>query len=221
MNVIRILQRLLNTMRGIDFLAPLALRLYLVPIFWMVGTGKLSDIESTAEWLGNRDWGLGLPFPELMAWLAASTETAGAILLVLGLAVRWIYIPLMVTMIVAIVSVHWQHGWQAIADTKFCLFNCSDAQEAAERLAMARGILKEHGNYDVTAAMNGSSKIRLASKYSHSCSSKSFCACCKCFSIREQASSDSVSCSVITVSPSRELQSPAAVRSSSICWTIC
>jgi len=148
MNVMRILQRLLNTTRGIDFLAPLALRLYLAPIFWMAGTGKLGDIESTAEWFGNPDWGLGLPFPELMAWLAASTETAGAILLVLGLAVRWISIPLMVTMVVAIVSVHWQHGWQAIADTKFCLFNCSDAQEAAERLAMARGILKEHGNYD-------------------------------------------------------------------------
>jgi uncharacterized membrane protein YphA (DoxX/SURF4 family) len=83
-----------------------------------------------------------------MAWLAASTETAGAILLVIGLAVRWVSVPLMVTMIVAIVAVHWQHGWQAIADTKFCLFNCGDAHEAAERLSAARELLQQHGNYD-------------------------------------------------------------------------
>jgi putative oxidoreductase len=148
MKALRSLQQLLNSTRGIDFLGPLALRLYLAPIFWMAGTGKLSDIESTADWFGNPDWGLGLPFPTLLAWLAASTETVGAILLVIGLAVRWVSIPLMITMIVATFSVHWQHGWQAIADTKFCLFNCSDALEAAERLGVAKEILKEHGNYE-------------------------------------------------------------------------
>lgn len=155
MNLFRSLQELLNTTRGIDFLGPLALRLYLAPVFWMAGTSKLSDIESTAAWFGNPDWGLGLPFPALMAWLAASTETAGAILLVLGLAVRWISIPLMFTMIVAAVSVHWQHGWQAVADTKFCLFNCSDANQAAERLAMAKDILQQHGNYDWLTGQGG------------------------------------------------------------------
>ena len=37
------LQNLLDTTRTIDFLAPLALRLYLVPIFWMAGTHKLEN----------------------------------------------------------------------------------------------------------------------------------------------------------------------------------
>jgi uncharacterized membrane protein YphA (DoxX/SURF4 family) len=148
MDFLRSLHRLLNTTRIIDFLGPLALRLYLAPIFWMAGTGKLADMESTAAWFGNPDWGLGLPFPAAMAWLAASTETVGAVLLVIGLAVRWISIPLLITMVVAIVSVHWQHGWQAIADTKFCLLNCGDAREAAERLSAARDILQQHGNYD-------------------------------------------------------------------------
>ena len=142
------LQNLLDRTRSLNFLGPLALRIYLAPIFWMAGTGKFSDFESTAAWFGNPEWGLGLPFPAVMAFLAASTETVGAILLVIGLAVRWISIPLMVTMIVAAVSVHWQHGWQAIADMKFCLFNCGDAEEATERLSMAKEILKEHGNYD-------------------------------------------------------------------------
>jgi putative oxidoreductase len=54
----------------------------------------------------------------------------------------------MITMLVAAFSVHWQHGWQAIADTKFCLFNCGDAQEAALRLDTAKEILQQHGNYD-------------------------------------------------------------------------
>ena len=141
------LQALLDKTRAFDFLAPLALRLYLVPIFWMAGTSKFSAFEDTADWFGNPDWGLGLPFPTLMTFLAASTETLGAIMLLVGLGVRWISIPLMFTMLVAIFAVHWQHGWQAIADTKFCLFNCGDAQEAALRLDKAKEILQEHGNY--------------------------------------------------------------------------
>jgi putative oxidoreductase len=155
MQLFRLFHRLLNTTRVADFLGPLALRLYLAPVFWMAGTHKLADMESTAEWFGNPEWGLGLPFPELLAWLAASTETVGAVLLVLGLAVRWVSIPLMVTMIVAIVTVHWQHGWQAIADVKFCLFNCTDAEEAIARLAVAKDILREHGNYDWLTGQGG------------------------------------------------------------------
>ncbi|MDX1824093.1 MAG: DoxX family protein [Thiohalomonadales bacterium] len=142
------LQKLLDKTRAIDFLGPLALRLYLAPIFWMAGTSKFSAFEDTAAWFGNPDWGLGLPFPTLMAFVAASTETLGAIMLLFGLGVRWISIPLMFTMLVATFSVHWQHGWQAIADAKFCLFNCADAQAAIARLAEAKVILQQYGDYD-------------------------------------------------------------------------
>ena len=140
-------QSLLNATRAVDFLAPLALRLYLVPIFWMAGTKKLADMDSIIEWFGNSDWGLGLPFPEVMAWLATLTEAGGAILLLLGLATRWISIPLMVTMIVAAASVHMQNGWLAIAEGSG--FFASDRTAGAiERLAVAKDILREHGNYD-------------------------------------------------------------------------
>jgi len=67
-----------------DFLAPLLLRLYLAPIFWMAGTSKFNSFEDTAAWFGNSEWGLGLPFPELMTFLAMSTEMAGAIMLLFG-----------------------------------------------------------------------------------------------------------------------------------------
>jgi len=149
------LQALLDKTRAFDFLGPLALRLYLAPIFWMAGTSKFSAFEDTAAWFGNPDWGLGLPFPTLMAFLAASTETLGAIMLLVGLGVRWISIPLMFTMLVAIFKVHWQYGWQAIADSKFCLFNCGDAQEAALRLDKAKEILQEHANYDWLTEQGG------------------------------------------------------------------
>jgi len=142
------LQSMLDATKAVDFLGPLALRLYLAPIFWMAGTSKLGSFENTVNYFGNPDWGLGLPFPTLMVALALGAELVGAIALLLGLGVRWLCIPLMVTMLVAAFLAHWQNGWQAVADAKFCLFNCSDALEAVERLSRARSILKEHGNYD-------------------------------------------------------------------------
>jgi uncharacterized membrane protein YphA (DoxX/SURF4 family) len=143
----RRLQGLLNETRRIDFLAPLLLRLYLAPVFWMAGTKKFASFEDTAEWFGNPDWGLGMPFPELMAFLAASTETVGAVLLVIGLGVRWVSIPLMVTMVVAAVSVHWNNGWLAIAEGPGSLFATERTIGAVERLDRAKDILREHGNY--------------------------------------------------------------------------
>ena len=127
-------------LKYLDGLAPLALRLYLVPVFWMAGLQKIAGMDSTIEWFGNPDWGLGLPFPSVLAHLAAYTEAVGAVLLLVGLATRWISIPLMVTMLVAIFTVHWPNGWAAIAD--------SGAQDVAVRLGAARELLQEHGNYD-------------------------------------------------------------------------
>ena len=142
------LYALLNMSRAVDFLAPLALRLYLAPVFWMAGTSKLTNMDATIQWFGNPDWGLGLPFPALMAWLAALTEAGGAILLLLGLAVRWVSIPLMITMLVAAITVHWQNGWLAIAEGTQSLFSSERTTAAVERLERAKEILQTHGNYD-------------------------------------------------------------------------
>ena len=132
-------------------IAPLLLRLYLIPVFWMAGSNKidfatLMPYESTVQWFGNPEWGLGLPLPTLMAFLAGWTEVLGAVLLAAGLAVRWIVIPLMITMLVAAVTVHWDNGWQAIADPAAPFAN-ERVIESAERLDRAKSILREHGNY--------------------------------------------------------------------------
>lgn len=141
-------QKLLDSTRTLDFLGPLALRLYLVPVFWMAGSKKLADVDSIAEWFGNPDWGLGLPFPELLAWLATLTEVFGAVFLLVGFAVRWISLPLMVTMIVAAVTVHLPNGWLAIAEGGDSLFASERTVGAIERLDRIKEILHQHGNYD-------------------------------------------------------------------------
>jgi uncharacterized membrane protein YphA (DoxX/SURF4 family) len=113
----------------------------------MAGAGKidfrtLMPYEGTVHWFGS----IGIPFPAVGAFLAGWTEVLGAVLLVLGLATRWISIPLMVTMLVAAFAVHWENGWLAIASGDG-LFATERTIGAIERLQRARAILREHGNY--------------------------------------------------------------------------
>lgn len=141
------LQTMMDQTRSLDFLAPLALRLYLVPVFWVAGTHKLNGFENVVEWFGNTEWGLGLPLPWLMAAMATAAEVVGALMLLIGLGVRWVSIPLMITMVMAAVTVHLEHGWQAVVDAQ-SPFPPLDLAAAQERLERARMILQEHGNYD-------------------------------------------------------------------------
>lgn len=139
--------RYATPLRHLDGLPALALRLYLVPVFWMAGMQKFNHFGATADWFGNPDYGLGLPFPLLLAGLATAAELAGAILLALGLATRWISIPLLVTMLVAIFAVHLENGWQAIADPSAPFAN-AQVMMAGEKLERIRELLQAHGNYD-------------------------------------------------------------------------
>ena len=140
------LQDMLELTFKAGFLAPLLLRLYLAPVFYMAGINKYNSFDETVAWFGNPDWGLGLPMPWLMAFLATATELAGAVLLLLGFATRWISIPLMFTMVVAMFTVHWHNGWLAIS-TGSGLFATERTMGAIDRLDRAKSILREHGNY--------------------------------------------------------------------------
>jgi len=129
----------------IDFVPSLALRLFLAPVFILAGSKKLAAMDSTIAWFGNSEWGLGLPAPELLAWLATLTEYCGGYILIFGVAVRLVSIPLFITLIVAAVTVHLEHGWQMVADPSW--FGASErVMESADKLARAKSILKEHGN---------------------------------------------------------------------------
>ncbi|MCC1496350.1 DoxX family protein [Alcanivorax sp. 1008] len=156
------LHSLFNHTRRLDFLAPLLLRLFLAPVMIAAGWQKAGSFESTVAWFGNDDWGLGLPFPALLAALAIATELFGGILLLVGLATRYVAVPLMITMLVAALSVHWQNGWFAVAPSNpqtsmarpLAVLGIPAAQrslensaEVGQRLQAAKGLLREHGNY--------------------------------------------------------------------------
>ncbi|MDZ7670932.1 MAG: DoxX family protein [Gammaproteobacteria bacterium] len=142
----RLQDNIVEALKPADGIGPLLLRLYLAPVMIQAGWTKFASFENTAAWFGNPDWGLGLPFPELLTFLAASTELVGGIALVIGFATRWFAIPLMVTMLVAIFAVHWENGWLAISDGSSWLAN-ERVMEAQPRKQAAIEILKEHGNY--------------------------------------------------------------------------
>lgn len=157
------LNNLIDRSRRLDFLAPLGFRLYLAPVLLAAGFNKLNTFEDTVAWFGNPDWGLGLPFPAVMATLATAIEIIGGLALLLGLGVRWLALPLMITMLVAAFTVHWPNGWFAVAPgnpqtSTAAILNqaglpgaeesLENSEQVGERLTRIRGILQEHGNYD-------------------------------------------------------------------------
>lgn len=153
----------IHKLQSLDFIAPLAIRLYLAPIFISAGWTKITGFEGIVDWFGNSDWGLGLPLPALMAVLVILTEFVGGIALLFGIGTRVVSLSLIVTMIVAMVSVHAKNGWYAITPTNpetslsslMNLFgfwgsdaSLANSQQAGTRLEKAREILQTHGNYD-------------------------------------------------------------------------
>jgi uncharacterized membrane protein YphA (DoxX/SURF4 family) len=167
-------QQVMNKLVSFDGLPALLLRAYLAPIFIMAGYGKMQFLDpqvtglsnflaspDIVEWFGNADWGLGLPFAELLANLATWFEFFGGWLLLIGLFTRLISIPLMFTMIIAATTVHADNGWFAITPTNpdtspakmLSWFGSENAQislensaATGERLNRMRDILAENGN---------------------------------------------------------------------------
>src|SRR5689334_2862542 len=84
----------------------LCMRLILAYGFYGPAKAKWEDINAIVEWFAS----MGMPLPRLNAYMAAGTEMLGVVLLILGLATRFISVPLMIVMIVAIKTVHWENG---------------------------------------------------------------------------------------------------------------
>ncbi|MCZ6659237.1 MAG: DoxX family protein [Gammaproteobacteria bacterium] len=170
--------RAVNAIGHLDGVASLLIRLILGPVLIAAGWEKLTG----DNWFGFQLESFPFPFnvlpPELSWFLASWTEFLGGILLLVGLGTRIVAMPLAVTMFVAAYSVHLDNGWAAIAPSNppaVCVPN-TDANansnvferyikcynvnertiEASERLARAKSILREHGNYRY---LNGSGAI--------------------------------------------------------------
>ena len=87
----------------LQWLPGLVARLTLAGIFIPTGWGKLHHLDKVAEFFAS----LGIPAPHLQAPFVASVEFLGGILILLGLCTRLVSIPLMGTMVVAIITAKW------------------------------------------------------------------------------------------------------------------
>ncbi|HYA20519.1 MAG TPA: DoxX family protein [Burkholderiales bacterium] len=92
---------LLRLIRSLDWLAPLAVRLFF-GYFWLeTGWAKLHNLDQfTARFV---DW--QIPFPAFSAALSAGAEFFGGLLIMIGLFTRLTCIPMIFNMVVAIALV--------------------------------------------------------------------------------------------------------------------
>ena len=82
---------------------PLAARLVVGWVFLWAGWQKLQVLPRMVE--NFREW--GIPAPELLAPFVSGMEFVGGFMLLVGLLTRFISVPMMIIMLVAIVSVRW------------------------------------------------------------------------------------------------------------------
>ena len=97
--------------------------------FFQAGLGKLQNMERTV----NGFTGIGIPLPTFNAYLVASTEFFGGLLLMLGLASRLASLPLAFAMCVAFATAH--------KDQMLALFSDSEKFFAAPPLPFLLGVL--------------------------------------------------------------------------------
>lgn len=166
--------KVVNSLLKFDGIPALMLRVFLAPVFIIAGYNKMqftnNDLElleqlqadpNIVQWFGNADWGLGLPYPEILANLAAWSEFFGGWLILIGLATRLMSIPLMFTMFIAATTVHLDNGWYALTPTNASTSSAqvfswlgfekadkslANSEEASKRITKIREIIDENGN---------------------------------------------------------------------------
>jgi putative oxidoreductase len=108
----------LNDMQGFHFLtrdfhrwAPLPLRLIVGYGFMEHGYAKLTHGPQHFAALLHA---LGVPFPELMAWLTILVELIGGLAVLLGAFVTIASVPMAIMLLTAMFTAHFQYGFSSI-----------------------------------------------------------------------------------------------------------
>ncbi len=96
----------LGTLR--DF-PPLFFRLCLAFVFYAPFLFHFDNVSGFGEFLAKLD----VPAPHVFAWVVTICEGLGIPFLIFGFATRLISLCLGGVMVVAIATVHWQHGWSS------------------------------------------------------------------------------------------------------------
>jgi putative oxidoreductase len=109
---------------------------------------KIQNLESTTIWFDS----IGIPFASFAAYMVSAVETAGIVLLILGLFTRYISVLLAFVMIGAMLFVHMEHGY-AVANNGaeiviyYFLFLCIFATFGPGKFSLDQ-ILFDSGNYE-------------------------------------------------------------------------
>ena len=98
-----------NSLENLKSIPLFLLRIVLAIGFFGPAKMKVGNIGGIISWFES----INIPMPALNAYMATGTEVLGVILLGLGLGTRIISIPLIITMIVAILTVHLPNGFEA------------------------------------------------------------------------------------------------------------
>jgi putative oxidoreductase len=93
--------QLFDRLSAAGWIPALLMRLFVGYFFMETGCGKIQDLEAFATRFAQ--W--GIPHPGFNAALSAYTEFLGGALTILGLGMRFVSIPMIINMIVAILTV--------------------------------------------------------------------------------------------------------------------
>jgi putative oxidoreductase len=93
-------KRALDLSQKLDWLGPLVARLTLGVLFVSTGWGKVHNLAKITAYFAE----LGIPLPGIQAPMVSFIELVGGALLVVGLAARLAALPLMASMLVAILT---------------------------------------------------------------------------------------------------------------------
>jgi putative oxidoreductase len=91
--------------------APFILRLAIGTGFLVHGWAKISRGSAGLEKLMNL---INVPFPHVMSYVLPYLELFGGLAILSGFFVRLVSIPLIVTMLVAIFTIHYKYGFSSI-----------------------------------------------------------------------------------------------------------
>src|SRR5262249_45979569 len=91
--------------------ALLPLRLVVGIGFLLHGLAKLN--RGPANFAHLLDY-IGAPYPLPTAWMVTCIEIVGGVLVIIGLLVRLVSIPLIVSMLVALFTIHIHYGFSSI-----------------------------------------------------------------------------------------------------------
>jgi putative oxidoreductase len=93
-------ERAESALKKVDFIAPSVARVTLGVLFMSTGWGKVHSLAKVTAFFAD----LGIPAPGLNAHVVSFVELVGGALLLVGLASRLAAVPLMVSMLVAILT---------------------------------------------------------------------------------------------------------------------